>query len=114
MKAQFPKAKDIAEHIRLSEFTILTLQKAFKETFGENDHLWLFGSRTNLEKKGGDIDLYIETYFKNIEDILTARARFYAKLMMILGEQKIDIVIKYDQTDLPIYRYAKQQGVQLV
>ena len=29
--------------------------------FGKNSKIYLFGSRTDDKKKGGDIDIYIET-----------------------------------------------------
>ena len=52
-----------------------------------------FGSRTDLKKKGGDIDLFIE-YQDLAEDLLFhLRRQILLKLYDTLGEQKIDIVI---------------------
>lgn len=47
--------------MRLTEKERKLICEAFLQNFGKNDHLWLFGSRVNDTKKGGDIDLYIET-----------------------------------------------------
>ena len=107
------EVKNLEKAVRLAEWQILEIQKAFEECFGKIDHLWLFGSRVDLQKKGGDIDLYIETN-KNLDEIVRARSKFYTSLMVRLGEQKIDIVVKFDQTELPIHKVAKEQGVRLV
>jgi hypothetical protein len=37
------------------------IRNSFRQCFGGEDHLWLFGSRVNDYKRGGDIDLYVET-----------------------------------------------------
>jgi hypothetical protein len=37
------------------------IRNSFRQCFGGEDHLWLFGSRVNDHKRGGDIDLYVET-----------------------------------------------------
>lgn len=47
--------------IRLTHYQRTAICEAFKNHFGLEDHLWIFGSRTQINKKGGDIDLYIET-----------------------------------------------------
>ncbi len=46
--------------VRLEEWEIKEIIQSFKECFKENDHLWLFGSRVGFNKRGGDIDLYVE------------------------------------------------------
>lgn len=102
------------KNIRLSDAQICTICTSFRDYFLKNDQLWLFGSRIDQKKHGGDIDLYIETNLKNIDAIAQARDQFYTNLMMKLGEQKIDIVIKFDDTDLLVYQLAKKNGVQLV
>ena len=102
-----------SQKVRLTLNEIITIKKVFRQFFLPHDQLWLFGSRADLAKKGGDIDLYVETTYKSLNDITKSQSQFYATLMMALGEQKIDIVIKYDDTDLLIYQLAKQ-GVQLL
>ena len=102
--------------IRLSDHELLAIQQAFNAIFASGDHLWLFGSRAKLNKKGGDIDLYIET---NISDFADARSRGDKLVLLIwdkIGEQKIDVIINLlpKNKQLRIYATAKETGVQLI
>ena len=83
--------------------------------FGQDAHVWLFGSRVNDLAKGGDIDLYIEPSIQNAAMLIAAKLQFMAELHKKLGEQKIDVILHRDNADsqLPIYRIAKQTGVLL-
>ena len=56
--------------------------------------IYLFGSRVDDSKRGGDIDLYLIPNIK--ESLQIKKIKFLLKLNMILGEQKIDIVISND------------------
>lgn len=85
------------------------LLKSFQATYGASDHIWLFGSRADDSKRGGDIDLYIETNLPT-EEAIKAKFKFLRILQDAIGEQKIDIVLnvlalKYHQ---PIYEIAKR------
>lgn len=100
--------------IRLSDKYLEAICQTFTQVFRKNDHLWLFGSRVYPEKKGGDIDLYVETSFASPEEIVTAKLAFLSKLKLKIGEQKIDLVVRYQDDDLPIYKIAKTEGVQLI
>lgn len=100
--------------IRLTDFQVLAIKQTFKECFTDQDHLWLFGSRADLSKRGGDIDLYIETIQSDIAKVVSMRSDFVTKLWRIIGEQKIDVVIKHDDTDLLIYKIAREEGIQLI
>lgn len=100
--------------MRLSEDYIRDIKETFKQYFLPGDHLWLFGSRVDLEKRGGDIDLYIETNYKDIKKVHEAENKFWIDLQDKLGEQKIDIVVKYNDTELLIYEIARKEGVLLV
>lgn len=100
--------------IRLTDFQKTAICEDFAKVFFKEDHLWLFGSRADLNKRGGDIDLYVETNL-TIDEVLQAKLDFARELFFRLDDQKIDIVIKYQGADdLLIYNQAKETGVQLL
>ena len=104
----------MSENIRLSKPEITALLIAFKQYFGEDDSLWLFGSRADPSKKGGDIDLYIEAHHINADQALKNKIKFLIAVKDEIGEQKIDVVLKLDDyDDLPIYTIARETGVKL-
>lgn len=65
--------------MRLREGDHKAIVEIFKKTFPSSDHLWLFGSRADDTKKGGDIDLYIQTHLSG-EDAYQQRKRFILDL----------------------------------
>lgn len=99
--------------VRLAPWEIKVVLEAFAKNYRESDHLWLFGSRADLSKRGGDIDLYIEAFTDNLDFMFKCRSGFYRDLIFGLGDQKIDIVVNNGRGDLPIYAIAKRTGVQM-
>ncbi len=101
--------------VRLKEFEIKAILELFATYFLPSDHIWLFGSRANMSKRGGDIDLYIETSLPAAQ-AFDKRLNFQVDLCDLIGDQKIDVVINtINQSDnLVIYQVAKDEGVQLV
>lgn len=101
--------------IRLNNTDRHSIIKNFRHYFGKVDHLWLFGSRTDINKHGGDIDLYIETYCNDLDLIAQKKIKFLVNLKNDIGDQKIDIIINTISTQkkLPIYDEAKSSGIQL-
>lgn len=102
--------------IRLSDHDIEALKSLFRQYFLEGDQLWLFGSRTDPLKKGGDIDLYIETKEETIEKALKMKSDFLWDLEKKIGEQKIDVVlhmVKFPYP-LPIHDIARTEGIRLI
>jgi uncharacterized protein len=91
--------------------------KVIKETanavFGARAAVWLFGSRADDAKKGGDIDLYIELPPEDYD--YARKVRFWCELVKYLGDQKIDIVINKTGASphLPIHDVARTKGVRL-
>ena len=75
-----------------------------------NAKVWLFGSRTDDSKKGGDIDIAIfsEIINKNVMQEIEIR-RFICDR---IGEQKIDIVTTNSGKEA-IFRLAVEEGIQL-
>ena len=95
----------IDQQVRLSTNVIAAISRIFLEHFLPNDKLWLFGSRVVISKKGGDIDLYIETnidiydiafdkkivilvFFYYYLQILKLRKTFHYQYFLELKKQK--------------------------
>jgi len=83
--------------MRLTQNEVTLIKKAFYETF-QSGKIFLFGSRVDDTKRGGDIDLYIELPYKlDIKRELEKKSQFRLKLYDLIGEQKIDIIISKDK-----------------
>lgn len=70
--------------------------------------IFLFGSRTDPSKKGGDIDILILSHFLKEIDSLKILKRIFEQL----EEQKIDILIASDTTE-PFVQLAISGSVEL-
>ena len=101
--------------MRLTPQQQSAIRTAVAETFGENATSWLFGSRVDDNKRGGDIDLLIETKELDVTKIVRSELAFLTKLQMKLGEQRIDVLVDYPSRKYtpPIFTIAKQTGIQL-
>ena len=93
--------------MRLKEEEINVIKQIILE-FDANAKIYLFGSRVDNAKKGGDIDLLI---FSTTIDNDTKRM-IKLKLYDELGEQEIDILVAKD-TKKPFVRIALEKGVRL-
>ncbi len=96
--------------MRLTKEEIGLIKQAFRETFGNGD-IFLFGSRVDDAKRGGDIDLYLVPDVK-FEDERSRKIKFLVKLDEYIGEQKVDIVLAKDKNRL-IEQEAIKYGVKL-
>jgi len=94
--------------LRISLFYKEAIKKVFKEVFNEGE-IYLFGSRMDDKKRGGDIDLYL--IVKNKNNLFEKKLKFLAKLKKIIGDQKIDVVFNIDENRL-IEKEAKK-GVKI-
>jgi predicted nucleotidyltransferase len=116
LKAAAPRPGDAATRragIRLAPWEADTIRRATAAHFGAGVRVWLFGSRADPSRRGGDIDLYLEPA-ANQPDTLERELRLYAALQLALGEQRIDLVVRrYGSPELAIHREAKQTGAEL-
>jgi predicted nucleotidyltransferase len=86
------------------QFAILSTVKCLDK----NARVYLFGSRVDDTKKGGDIDLLVMSDSLTREDKRTIKIKLYE----LLGEQKIDLVLAADDSD-PFVKLALETGVKL-
>ena len=72
--------------------------------------LWLFGSRADNSKKGGDIDIGIfsEKINNDIMEVINIRRSICNKI----GEQKIDIITTKDGCEA-IFKLVMEEGVEM-
>jgi len=101
--------------MRLNQHQIDTLKRIGSEVFGSQAKLMLFGSRTNDNRRGGDIDLYVTVMDQTPEQLFDAKLDFLVKAKRALGEQRIDVVFSPAplQNPEPIQMEAQRTGIPL-
>jgi predicted nucleotidyltransferase len=76
--------------------------------FDSSALIWLFGSRTDNSKKGGDIDIAVLSDKIHIREKMQLKRAIYNEL----GEQKIDLVVSADGNE-PFFRLAIEKGIRI-
>jgi predicted nucleotidyltransferase len=81
--------------------------------FGKDTQVFLFGSRIQDEKRGGDIDLFISN--SNGEQLkIRTKINFMTDLVLRIGEQKIDVILDSPAIkNSAFYQTIKQTGILL-
>jgi predicted nucleotidyltransferase len=99
--------------MRLSEFEIESIKEVASRHFGTDVQVFLFGSRTNNQERGGDIDLFIRNPNNGNLNIRT-KIDFLTDLIQLIGEQKIDVVLDDPGSkDSMLFRTICKTGIQL-
>jgi predicted nucleotidyltransferase len=99
--------------MRLSPEQIATIKQTAHALLGDGARVFLFGSRVDDAKKGGDIDLLLETD-RPVVNRATTLGALYVALIRQLGDRKIDILLKDSTTrPAPVLDIARQSGIQL-
>ena len=99
--------------MRLSQNEHGIILEIFTTIFDKDDKLWLFGSRTDDTKKGGDIDLMVETSLTNSSLIFEKKMSFLVELKMKMEDQKIDLLIKTPTSLNPLFDHIIKTGIRL-
>lgn len=79
--------------MRLSKSEIEAIKDEALASFGRNVSVYLFGSRTDDMKKGGDIDLIIKPELSKEHKYFKNKIEFLINLKNRIGDQKIDVLI---------------------
>jgi len=96
--------------MRLQPKEIQGILQVARQIYGEKVKVYLFGSRLDDTKRGGDIDLLVRT--EGIKKGVLARIRMIAQLKYLLGDQKIDIIGDHEESI--VAQEALQKGILLV
>lgn len=94
--------------MRLHEKEIKILKDKI-HTIAEDAKLYLFGSRVDDSKKGGDIDLLILSDKITKKDLRLVRIEFFEHF----GEQKLDIILDDKTSKSPFTRHILQKAIEL-
>ena len=95
--------------MRLTATQRQCILQATQQNFGADANVWLFGSRVDDARRGGDVDLYVET--NQVNTLMSAlRCKIAIEESLDLH---VDLVVNDHVKNEPIYLIAKKQGVQL-
>ncbi len=95
--------------VRLENDEIRIIKEVISE-FDRNAEIYIFGSRVDLGKKGGDIDILV------LSDRIDWKKRRKIKVSLIekLGDRKIDLIVaRKDEKDNPLVELAIEEGVRV-
>lgn len=102
--------------MRLQAKEVDAIAQAAREAFIPGTAVFLFGSRVDDSKRGGDIDLLVEIpKVMPPAELVRRRTRFVSRIYQLLDEQRIDVVIAtQDQQDSrAVVAAAKRDGIQV-
>lgn len=97
--------------MRLTREQIQAIRQAVHQAYGAGTEVWLFGSRVDDAKRGGDIDLLLRP--PHPDQAMTRKLELLRLLEQQLGERKIDVVIEAPDDPRAIVQVAHATGVRL-
>jgi predicted nucleotidyltransferase len=97
--------------MRLTDEQVRSIREVVGRHFGTESRIWLFGSRSDDSRSGGDIDLYLEPERIAGSNLFLAKQAARHEL-----EQKlhwpVDLVVRRDR-ETAFMRAAKSDGIPL-
>ena len=93
--------------MRISEYEKTAIVDAVKNA-DPDAKVWLFGSRTNDSKKGGDIDIAVLSSNVDVKKEIEIKQTIFEKI----GEQKIDLLVSKDGQQA-FFKFAAAKGILL-
>lgn len=94
--------------MRLSAEQTRSIVQSVRRHLGQGSRIWLFGSRLDDARKGGDLDLYIETDAHPLRNELRCKIELEDKL-----DIPVDLIVRCFGEESPIGGIAKSEGVPL-
>ena len=84
--------------MRLSKREIEAILQVAEDIYGTDVKVYLFGSRVDDSRRGGDIDLLVRTTSEK-KGILE-RVRMASRIKSLIGDQKVDIIGDYEDNQV--------------
>ena len=95
--------------MRLTPEQTDTIRQRIRSCMGPHARIWLFGSRVDDSRRGGDVDIYVEP-----ESAPSLESRLMCKSALADAlDLNVDLIVQQPGRDLPIYRIARQSGISL-
>ncbi len=99
--------------MRLTEQEITDIKESVETRFGPDAQVLLFGSRVDDSRRGGDIDLFVQTDLDK-EAAFDARLQVLVDLHLKWGERKIDLLVSpLIKPDALVRKNVEKEGVLL-
>ena len=99
--------------MRLNERERKVIADAVRRRFGAEASVYLFGSRVDDARRGGDIDLYVTTS-KEPSEAHRARMLAVTDIQMAIGDQKIDMVVSVLVKDSDLIMKEIEREAELI
>jgi len=94
--------------MRISPDQAQIICQQIHQYFGDTAAIWLFGSRVIDNKKGGDVDLYVEADPHPLLNEIRCKIGLEEGL-----EMPVDLIVREPFDASPIARIAKTRGLKL-
>ena len=95
--------------MRISEIEKTTIVNAILEK-GKNAQIFLFGSRTDDFKKGGDIDILVQSDKIGLLEIVKIKSNIFKNI----PEQKIDLLVSKSNETTYFVDFISNQLISLI
>lgn len=94
--------------MRITATQTRIITERIQQYLGDSAEIWLFGSRLHENKRGGDVDIYVETS----AGVLLNELRCKIELEELL-DLPVDLIVRQPGESSPIALIAKTEGVRL-
>lgn len=115
-EACHPASAIIRMNMRLQPKEVNAIALAARDAFTPGTAVFLFGSRVDDGRRGGDIDLLVEVpEAMPPAELVRRHTRFVSRIYRLLDEQRIDVVIatRNQQDPREVVATARREGFEV-
>jgi predicted nucleotidyltransferase len=99
--------------MRLTPAQQQAIKSESRAMFGDDVQVFLFGSRTDDDARGGDVDVMVKSSGTVTQPALKI-ARLSAKVSRLMGGRKVDVILQSEGlARLPVHDIAERTGIPL-